>query len=140
MAAHCAWLQNPAAFPQARARKFFSRKTLNQRLPITQWLPKYDLECLEGDVMAGLTVGLTVIPQGIAYAGIAGLPPNYGLYSAFMGCFMYVFLGGCKDISIGPTAIMAIMTHQYSVTGNADTPSSSASSAASSSLRPASVI
>ncbi|XP_050734429.1 sodium-independent sulfate anion transporter-like isoform X4 [Eriocheir sinensis] len=105
---------------KARARKFFSRKTLNQRIPITQWLPKYDLECLEGDMMAGLTVGLTVIPQGIAYAGIASLPPNYGLYSAFMGCFVYMFLGSSKDITIGPTAIMSIMTHQYSVNGNPD--------------------
>lgn len=48
------------------------------------------------------------------------LPPQYGLYSAFMGCFVYMFLGSCKDITIGPTAIMSIMTHQYSVSGNAD--------------------
>ncbi|XP_045127808.1 sodium-independent sulfate anion transporter-like isoform X7 [Portunus trituberculatus] len=105
---------------QARARKFFSKKTLHQRLPITQWLPKYNLESLEGDMVAGLTVGLTVIPQGIAYALVAGLSPNYGLYSAFMGCFVYMFLGSCKDITIGPTAIMSIMTHEYSVEKNPD--------------------
>ena len=39
---------------------------------------------------------------------------QYGLYSAFMGCFVYVIFGSCKDITIGPTAIMAIMTHEYS--------------------------
>ena len=57
-----------------------------------------------------MTVGLTVIPQGIAYAIVAGLPPQYGLYSAFMGCFVYCIFGSSKDITIGPTAIMAIMT------------------------------
>lgn len=59
--------------------------------------------------MAGLTVGLTVIPQGIAYAIVAGLEPQYGLYSAFMGCFVYFVFGSCKDITIGPTAIMSLM-------------------------------
>ena len=48
--------------------------------------------------------------QGIAYALVANLPPEYGLYSAFMGCFMYCVFGSVKDITIGPTAIMAIMT------------------------------
>ncbi|XP_037787000.1 sodium-independent sulfate anion transporter-like isoform X5 [Penaeus monodon] len=103
-----------------KVRGIFTKKTLNARLPITQWLPKYNLEMLEGDVLAGFTVGLTVIPQGIAYAIVAGLDANYGLYSAFMGCFVYTLLGSCKDITIGPTAIMAIMTHEYSGAGGAD--------------------
>lgn len=101
-------------------RKTCSIETVKRRFPILEWLPKYNLECLEGDVMAGFTVGLTVIPQGIAYANVAGLPPNYGLYSAFMGCFIYMIFGSCKDITIGPTAIMAIMTHEYSGHGGAD--------------------
>ena len=79
------------------------------------------------DAIAGVTVGLTVIPQGelgnpqlivdrlhilagIAYAAVADLPPQYGLYSAFMGCFVYCVFGSSKDITIGPTAIMALMT------------------------------
>ncbi|XP_068214134.1 sodium-independent sulfate anion transporter-like isoform X2 [Palaemon carinicauda] len=101
-------------------RKLFSINTLKKRLPILEWGPNYNLECLEGDVLAGFTVGLTVIPQGIAYALVAGLEPNYGLYSAFMGCFVYLVFGSCKDITIGPTAIMAIMTHEYSGHGGAD--------------------
>ncbi|XP_042867178.1 sodium-independent sulfate anion transporter-like [Penaeus japonicus] len=107
-------------FLTRKVRGFFTKKTLNARLPITQWLPKYNLEMLEGDVLAGFTVGLTVIPQGIAYALVAGLDPNYGLYSSFMGCFVYTLLGSCKDITIGPTAIMAIMTHEYSGAGGPD--------------------
>lgn len=57
-------------------RSFFSRAMLEQRLPIVQWAPKYSLEDLQGDVLAGFTVGLTVIPQGIAYAIVAGAQPN----------------------------------------------------------------
>lgn len=65
------------------------------------------------DFVAGVTVGITAISQCIAYAIIANLPPQYGLYSAFMGCFVYIFLGSCKVSTIGPTAIMAIMTQPY---------------------------
>ena len=63
--------------------------------------------------MAGLTVGLTAIPQGIAYAEVASLDLQYGLYSGFMGCFVYFLFGSCKDITIGPTAIMALMVQVH---------------------------
>ena len=108
------------------------KKHLSRKLPVTDWLPNYNLNFAISDLIAGLTVGLTVIPQvsrpmrardrvtwppyspligqGIAYAIVAGLPPQYGLYSAFMGCFVYCVFGSCKDITIGPTAIMALMT------------------------------
>ena len=52
------------------------KKVLVQRLPILTWLPKYQLEASVSDIIAGVTVGLTVIPQGIAYAQVAGLPPQ----------------------------------------------------------------
>jgi len=55
-------------------RRTFNRKTLNKRLPILNWLPKYNSQDAVGDLVAGITVGLTVIPQALAYAGIAGLP------------------------------------------------------------------
>lgn len=61
------WLQD-------RKRRTFKRKILQKRLPITQWLSKYNFEDAVGDLVAGITVGLTVIPQALAYAGIAGLP------------------------------------------------------------------
>lgn len=78
-----------------------------------EWLPKYDYDQFFHDVIAGITVGLTVMPQGLAYATLAGLEPQYGLYSAFIGAIVYVVFGSCKDITIGPTALMALMTHQY---------------------------
>jgi len=54
----------------------FTKETLYAKLPITKWLPKYDVSCAVSDAIAGITVGLTVIPQGIAYAGVAELPPQ----------------------------------------------------------------
>lgn len=95
-----------------RARACCSTKTLMRRLPILQWLPKYSLRNGLSDVIAGITVGLTVIPQAIAYAGVAGLPPQYGLYSSFMACFVYTVFGSVKDSAIGPTAIAAILTRE----------------------------
>ncbi|BET02084.1 high affinity sulfate transmembrane transporter activity [Nesidiocoris tenuis] len=86
---------------------------LPKRLPILAWAPCYKFSTLLKDFIAGLTVGLTAIPQGIAYAVVAGLQPQYGLYSGFMGCFVYFFFGSCKDITVGPTAIMALMTQTY---------------------------
>lgn len=86
---------------------------LQRRLPILAWLPNYSLQWLKMDFIAGLSVGLTVIPQALAYAEVAGLPPQYGLYSAFMGCFVYFFLGTSRDVTLGPTAIMSLLVSFY---------------------------
>lgn len=90
----------------------FKKKILHKRIPIVYWLPRYSKEYAVSDMVAGLTVGLTVIPQAIAYANVAGLPPQYGLYSSFMACFVYTVLGSCKDVPVGPTAIAAILTRE----------------------------
>ncbi|KAL0278534.1 UNVERIFIED_CONTAM: hypothetical protein PYX00_000336 [Menopon gallinae] len=103
-----------------RCRSMRSRKTLKRRLPILEWLPKYNMDMFLSDMLAGFTVGLTAIPQGIAYAVVAGLEPQYGLYSGFMGCVMYFFLGSVKDITIGPTAIMALMAQKSVEAYNSD--------------------
>ncbi|XP_006869705.1 PREDICTED: sodium-independent sulfate anion transporter [Chrysochloris asiatica] len=86
---------------------------LQRWLPILSWLPDYSGEWLKMDFIAGLSVGLTVIPQALAYAEVAGLPPQYGLYSAFMGCFVYFFLGTSRDVTLGPTAIMSLLVSFY---------------------------
>ncbi|XP_010719732.1 sodium-independent sulfate anion transporter, partial [Meleagris gallopavo] len=62
---------------------------------------------------AGVTVGLTVVPQALAYAEVAGLPVQYGLYSSFVGCFVYCLLGTAKDVTLGPTAIMSLLVSSY---------------------------
>ncbi|KFO35687.1 sodium-independent sulfate anion transporter isoform X2 [Fukomys damarensis] len=84
-----------------------------RRLPVLAWLPVYSLQWLKMDFIAGLSVGLTVVPQALAYAEVAGLPPQYGLYSAFMGCFVYFFLGTSRDVTLGPTAIMSLLVSFY---------------------------
>ncbi|KAJ6658512.1 hypothetical protein lerEdw1_020067 [Lerista edwardsae] len=84
-----------------------------KRLPVLRWLPKYSLQWLQLDLMAGLTIGLTVVPQALAYAEVAGLPVQYGLYSSFMGCFIYCLLGTSKDVTLGPTAIMSLLVSSY---------------------------
>lgn len=87
-------------------------------LPIFTWLPKYSItRSLVGDIVAGLTVGLMAIPQGLAYAEIAGLPAQYGLYAALVGAFLYAPFGTSKDLNVGPTAILSLII----VTANADT-------------------
>uniref|UniRef100_A0AAQ5YNV5 Sodium-independent sulfate anion transporter n=1 Tax=Amphiprion ocellaris TaxID=80972 RepID=A0AAQ5YNV5_AMPOC len=91
------------------ARGCCSYSTLKAWLPILSWLPKYKLKWLQMDVLAGLTVGLTTVPQALAYAEVAGLPVQYGLYSAFMGGFIYTLLGTSKDVTLGPTAIMSLL-------------------------------
>ncbi|XP_052664212.1 sodium-independent sulfate anion transporter isoform X3 [Harpia harpyja] len=86
---------------------------LRTRLPVLRWLPRYSSAWLQLDLIAGLTVGLTVVPQALAYAEVAGLPLQYGLYSSFMGCFVYCFLGTAKDVTLGPTAIMSLLVSSY---------------------------
>jgi len=64
-----------------RRRRTFNKKTLQKRLPITKWLPKYSSDDAIGDLVAGITVGLTVIPQALAYSGIAGLPAAVSFFT-----------------------------------------------------------
>lgn len=96
-----------------RLKKSCSVRTIKKRLPIVEWLPKYNITTLIQDIIAGITVGLTAIPQGIAYAVVAGLSPEYGLYAGLLGGFVYLFFGSCKDITIGPTAVLSTMTAKY---------------------------
>ena len=84
--------------------------------PIIEWLPKYRLASLRGDLIAGFAVAVMAIPQTLAHGVIAGLPPQYGLYSMFPAMFVYLFFGTSKDVSIGPTVITALLANQYSVT------------------------
>jgi hypothetical protein len=67
----------------------------------TRWLPRYNLSWLIGDSIAGLTVGFVVIPQAMAYALLAGLSPEYGLYTSFVGAALYWIFGSSKAIVIG---------------------------------------
>ncbi|XP_032593183.1 sodium-independent sulfate anion transporter isoform X2 [Drosophila grimshawi] len=86
---------------------------LLRRIYILTWIGNYDRPQALADLIAGITLGLTIIPQSIAYAALAGLSSEYGLYSAFIGSIIYVFFGTIPQVSIGPTSLMAIMTLQF---------------------------
>jgi len=77
--------------------------------PILDWLPNYQKAWLKGDVFAGITIGVMLIPQGIAYAIIAGLPPIYGLYTAMIPQIVYAFLGTSRQLAIGPAAMDSLI-------------------------------
>ncbi|KAI9275925.1 sulfate transporter family-domain-containing protein [Phascolomyces articulosus] len=81
-------------------------------LPIVSWLPSYNWIWLLNDLISGLTVGTIIVPQAIAYAQLAGFPPEFGLYSCFVGLVIYPFVGTSKDINIGTTAISALFLSQ----------------------------
>lgn len=77
---------------------------------IPTWLRQYQLTALPTDLVAGLVVGVLVIPQSLGYAVLAGLPPVYGLYSAIVPVLVYAWLGSSNVQAVGPVAITAIMT------------------------------
>ncbi|KAH8277858.1 hypothetical protein KR018_008769, partial [Drosophila ironensis] len=106
-------LPNLGSLIRDGGRKLCRPATVTNKFPILKWLPRYRVEYIMQDFIAGFTVGLTTIPQAIAYGTVAGLEPQYGLYSAFMGCFTYIFFGSCKDVTIATTAIMALMVKPY---------------------------
>ena len=78
-------------------------------LPCLSWVPHYNLQWLASDMVAGITIGAVVVPQGMAYAMLAKLEPQYGLYSSFMGVMLYWIFGTSKDISIGPVAVLSTL-------------------------------
>ena len=81
-----------------------------RRLPLLRSLERYDREGLGGDLAAGLTVGVMLIPQGMGYAMLAGLPPHVGLYAATVPLLAYALLGTSRQLSVGPVAMDSLLT------------------------------
>ncbi len=77
--------------------------------PILDWASNYNKDWLKGDISAGLTVGIMLIPQGIAYAMIAGLPPIYGLYTALIPQLVYAIFGTSRQLAVGPVAMDSLI-------------------------------
>lgn len=78
---------------------------IGQAVPIAGWLPGYGTAEARGDLAAGLTVGVMLVPQGMAYAVLAGMPPIYGLYAALVPLVVYTLLGTSRHLAVGPIAI-----------------------------------
>lgn len=78
-------------------------------LPILEFLPTYAKADFRADLVAGLTVAVMLVPQGVAYAMLAGMPPIYGLYGGLIPLLLYAILGTSRQLSIGPVAISALL-------------------------------
>jgi len=78
-------------------------------IPAIGWLRNYPREHLSGDLNAGVTVGIMLIPQGLAYALIAGLPPIYGLYAALVPVLIYALFGTSGQLAVGPVAMVSLL-------------------------------
>ncbi|XP_053669624.1 sodium-independent sulfate anion transporter-like [Anopheles nili] len=92
-----------------RGRVLWSYSIVLKCLPILCWLPKYRWIDLMYDIIAGVTVALTAIPQSIAYGILSHLGPERGIYSNVLGCLAYTVFGSVKDVTIAPTSLTAIM-------------------------------
>lgn len=98
------WIKD--LFPNGRDMATYFRNLF----PFTRWIGRYNVQWLMGDLVAGITVGAVVVPQSMAYAKLAELAPEFGLYSSFMGVLLYWFFATSKDITIGPVAVMSTIT------------------------------
>jgi sulfate transporter 4 len=79
-------------------------------LPMYKWLKAYAWKTtFPQDLVAGLTVGVMIIPQSMSYAKLAGLPVEYGLYSALVPVYAYALFGSSRQLSVGPVAIISLL-------------------------------
>jgi SulP family sulfate permease len=78
--------------------------------PILEWLPRYDRVQLRGDLSAGLTVGVMLVPQGMAYAMLAGLAPIHGLYAVTLPLLIYAIFASSRHLAVGPVAMVSLLT------------------------------
>ncbi|CZS91370.1 hypothetical protein WAI453_011655 [Rhynchosporium graminicola] len=85
------------------------KKYCRDLFPFMNWIGHYNLQWFTGDIVAGLTVGAVVVPQGMAYALLAKLPAEYGLYTSFVGFILYWAFATSKDITIGTVAVMSTL-------------------------------
>lgn len=86
------------------------RDGLARVVPLLGWLRHYDRRTLRHDLIAGLTVAVMLVPQSMAYAALAGMPPVAGLYASVVPLLVYALLGSSGSLAVGPVAITALMT------------------------------
>jgi len=86
-----------------------NQPVLYKLFPFLSWLKGYQLSVLRGDALAGLTVAVVLIPQSMAYAMLAGMPPIYGLYAATLAPLIGAMWGSLRQLATGPIAIMSLL-------------------------------
>src|SRR5262245_23440519 len=103
-----------AARPHSSPRWIDARRWLNARswlalIPPAGWLPEYRAAWLPTDAVAGVTLAAYAIPVSLAYAGLAGLPPQVGIYGYLLGGLGYALFGSSRQLAIGPTSAISLM-------------------------------
>ena len=94
------------------------------KLPILKWIKTYDTSKLGDDAVAAVIVTVMLIPQSLAYAMLAGLPPEVGLYASILPLFVYALFGSSMTLAVGPVAVISLMTaaavSQVAIQGSAE--------------------
>src|SRR6187431_1011941 len=85
-------------------------RTLARYLPILEWGRGYGASTLTNDLVAAGIVTIMLIPQSLAYAMLAGLPPQVGLYASILPLVAYAIFGTSRTLSVGPVAVVSLMT------------------------------
>lgn len=88
----------------------FLKFSLLKKIPAWQWAQNYNSDAFKSDLLASLIVIAMLVPQGMAYAMLAGLPPVMGLYASILPMIIYALVGSSPTLSIGPVAIISMMT------------------------------
>jgi SulP family sulfate permease len=90
-------------------RSCCTRESLRRKVPMVTWMRDYSRSLLRADLLAGITVGVVLIPQGVAYAMLAELPPIYGLYASIVPLPIYAAMATSRHMSIGPFALVSLL-------------------------------
>ena len=85
-------------------------RRIRRYVPILEWLPRYERGWLAGDAVAGMSVWALVVPQSLAYATLAGVPVQYGLYTAFVALLLYPLFGTSRQLVQGPSAAVCAVS------------------------------
>ena len=99
-----------SSMPRPSRTSRFGRGRLERHLPILQWTKTYDRDTLTSDTVAAVIVTIMLIPQSLAYALLAGLPPEMGLYASILPLVAYAIFGTSRALAVGPVAVISLMT------------------------------
>ncbi|CAI9092482.1 OLC1v1027735C1 [Oldenlandia corymbosa var. corymbosa] len=95
---------------RTKVERMTSSEWIETFFPCYRWIRTYKWrENFQADLMAGLTVGIMLVPQSMSYAKLAGLQPIYGLYSGFVPIFVYAIFGSSRQLAIGPVALVSLL-------------------------------
>src|SRR5215831_1775782 len=99
----------PQAAPHRSTSGAKPGRAVHWNFPPSRWLPEYRAGWLRGDLIAGMTLAAYAIPVSLAYAGLAGLPPQVGVYGYLLGGLGYALLGSSRQLAVGPTSAISLM-------------------------------